>query len=121
MRQRITRMLLWLPRILGIAFALFLSIFALDVFGVGYSVWETVVALFMHLIPSFLLLIAVALAWRREWIGAVVFLAFSVWYLSSFQGLFAWSAFLLIAGPPFVIGMLYLFNWLYMPKLLAHV
>ena len=35
------QLLFWTPRILGILFALFLSMFALDVFGEGYGFWGT--------------------------------------------------------------------------------
>jgi hypothetical protein len=72
-------MLFWKPRIAGILFVLFISIFALDVFDAGYGFWETLLALFMHLLPSIALAIAVALAWRRwEWIGAVLFRGFAI-------------------------------------------
>ena len=37
--------LTWTPRILGLLFAAFLSLFALDVFEQGYQGWETVLAL----------------------------------------------------------------------------
>ncbi len=66
MTGAVTRTLLWLPRILCILFAAFISIFALDVFGAGYTASETLVALFMHLIPTGLILIALAIAWRWE-------------------------------------------------------
>jgi hypothetical protein len=102
---------------MAILFALFLSMFALDVFGEGYGFWETILALFMHLIPVYVLLIALALAWRWEWVGAVVFLGFSVWYMITAWGQFPWSVYLIVAGPPFLIGMLFLFNWWYKPKL----
>jgi hypothetical protein len=117
------QLLFWTPRILGILFALFLSIFALDVFGAGYGFWGTLLALFMHLIPVFVLLIGLALAWRWEWVGALMFIGFSVWYL-----VISWSpvpaaANLVgvwpIAGPSLLIGILFLLDWLYTPKLQA--
>ena len=37
MNNKWKRVLYWTPRVLGILFALFISIFALDVFGEGYS------------------------------------------------------------------------------------
>jgi hypothetical protein len=114
MRQPYAKILLWTPRILGILFALFLSMFALDVFGQGYSFWETALALFMHLIPVFVLLIGLALAWRWPWVGAVGFLGFSLWYLSV-----AWGQLvsLIIVGTPLLIGILFLLNWSYGAKL----
>lgn len=120
MPEKSKRILRWTPRILGILYALFLSIFALDVFGVGYSVWETVIALAMHLIPVYVLLIGVALGWRWEWLGAATFLGFCVWYVISMGSGNPFSIYLIIVGPPFVIGMLFLLNWLNRPRLHAH-
>jgi hypothetical protein len=119
MAQPLKRLLFWTPRIMAILFALFLSIFALDVFGEGYSLWQTILALFMHLIPVYILLIALALAWRWEWVGAVVFIGFSVWYLMTTGGQFPWSVYLIVAGPPLLIGVLFLLNWLYKTKLMV--
>ena len=67
------KILYWTPRGLCIAFILFLSMFAMDVFGEGLGFWQTAIALCMHLIPSFVLVLILALAWRWEWIGAVAF------------------------------------------------
>jgi hypothetical protein len=52
METRMRQLLFWSPRVLTPIFAVFLSLFALDVFEEGYGFWDTVVALFMHLIPS---------------------------------------------------------------------
>ena len=54
------KFLVWAPRIAGILFILFISLFALDVFEMRLGVWGTLFALFMHLIPSILLAVAVA-------------------------------------------------------------
>lgn len=112
MNRTLKQTLFWTPRIASILFILFLSMFALDIFGQGYSFWETVVGLFMHLIPSFILIIAVALAWRWEWIGAALFIGWAVFYVSTARG-FPWSVYALIAGIPFVVGVLFLAGWIY--------
>lgn len=70
----------FLPRVLSIAFILFLSMFALDVFG-AYQGWELIVALLAHLIPSFVLLAFTIVAWRYELVGAVGFIALSALYI----------------------------------------
>ena len=111
MENSMGRILYWLPRILGILFAVFLSVFALDVFGEGYGFWETIWALFMHLVPTGLVLLALAVAWRWEWVGAVVFAGLGVWYLVMAWGKFEVGTYLVIAGPLFVIGALFLVNW----------
>lgn len=112
MNTSLKAVLFWTPRIAGILFVLFLSLFALDIFGQGYSFWETVVGLFMHLIPSILLAIAIALAWRWGWIGATLFIGWAAWYVATARG-FDWSVYALIAGIPFAVGVLFLVGWIY--------
>ena len=64
MSANVQQILHWAPRILCIAFALFISVFALDVFSEGYSVGELLVALFMHLIPTMIILVVLyAMFW----------------------------------------------------------
>jgi hypothetical protein len=45
----------WLPRIICIVAILYISLFAFDVFKPGLSLWQQLGALFIHLIPSFVL------------------------------------------------------------------
>ena len=73
--------LFWTPRILTILFILFISLFALDVFGNGYGFWETVLALFMHLIPSFVLIVVLIIAWRYDLVGAIGFVLAGLLYI----------------------------------------
>jgi hypothetical protein len=86
--------------------------FALDVFGAGYSFWEAILALLMHLVPVYLILIALAIAWRWEWVGSILFMALGVLYIISAWGQFSWDAYLVMAGPAFLIGLLFLIDWL---------
>ena len=104
------RVLFWTPRGLSIAFAIFLSLFALDVFSEGYGFWKTLVALTIHLIPAAIVLAALAVAWRGELVGAVLFVGAGLLYAKS-----AWrhpSSIVGISGPLFVIAALFLVNWL---------
>ena len=112
MNKPVRQVLFWMPRVAGILFILFIGIFALDVFGQGYSFGELLLALFMHLLPSIVLAIAVALAWRWEWIGAVLFVGFAVWYVAMMRD-FPLSVYLLLAGIPFVVGVLFAMGWIY--------
>jgi hypothetical protein len=107
------RILFWAPRVLGILFALFISLFALDVFGVGYGFWETILALLIHLIPVYLILIALAIAWRWERVGSILFVALGALYMITAWGQFPWSVYLVVAGPAFLIGILFLVDWFY--------
>ena len=63
------------PRILGILAILFISMFALDAFQPDMTIWEQLRDFLMHLIPSFVLLAIFLLAWKRELIGGIIFLA----------------------------------------------
>ena len=67
------RLLFWTPRVICIAFAIFLSLFALDVFNEGYGFGKTLLALLIHLVPVYIVLLVLAIAWRWEWIGAAGF------------------------------------------------
>lgn len=107
----IDRILRWTPRILSLLFVGFISLFALDVFG-EYRGWELILALFMHLLPSFVLLVAIALAWKYDILGAIVFCGFAVLYII-WAGLDRpWTWYALISGPATLVGILYFVNWL---------
>ena len=112
MNKTLKKTMYWTPRIAGILFVLFLSLFALDIFEMQLGLWGTIVGLFMHLIPSILLAIAVFIAWKREWVGAVLFIGWAIWYVS-FRREFDWIAFVMIAGLPAVIGLLFLAGWVW--------
>ena len=106
MNSNTKRWLYWLPRVLSILFALFISLLALDVFGEGYNFWETLVALFMHLIPTFILVAVLAIAWRWERVGAALFLALAIIYLVLTDG-----RMLTIPIPLIIFSLLFLVSW----------
>ena len=106
MNSNTKRWLYWLPRVLSILFAMFISIFALDVFGEGYNFWETLVALFMHLVPTFILVAVLTIAWRWERVGAALFLALAIIYLVLTDG-----RMLTIPIPLIIISLLFLVSW----------
>ncbi len=109
----IEQLLHWTPRILGILFAGFLSLFALDVFGEGHTFWRALLALAIHLIPAAVVLGAVAISWRWGWAGGFIFLGFAAYYLISTWGRLHWSAYAVIAGPLFLVGLLFEIDWWY--------
>ena len=117
MKTPAKRLLFWTPRILCVFFALFISLFALDVFGEGHGFWNTSLALLTHLIPTGVILIVLAISWRREWVAGILFPALGLFYIVTFWGRFHWSAYLLISGPMVVLGVLFLINWYYKESL----
>lgn len=119
MNGKLRRALLWAPRFVTMAFTLFISLFALDVFEPGKGFGETVLDLLRHLIPAFLLLLILALAWRWEWIGAlgaVVLAALFLWWNFTVRHNTI-LAVAMIAGPLFLIAALYLYGWLHRQEL----
>ena len=117
MNTSVKRVLFWTPRVLGILFAIFLSVFALDVFSEGYGFWQTIGALLLHLVPTYIIVIILAIAWRWEWVGAILFSALAAFYLVWSWGRFHWSTYLAISGPLILIGVLFLLHWVYRAKL----
>ena len=106
------RVLFWIPRVLCILFAMFLSMFALDVFSEGYGFGETILALLVHLVPTYVVVIALVIAWRWEGVGAILFTALALFYLVTSRGE-SW----IISGPLFLVGVLFVFNWIYRAQL----
>ena len=122
------RALFWAPRSLSILFIAFLSMFALDVFGEHLGFLRTLMALAMHLVPSFVLIVALLLAWRWEWIGAALYgaagLLYIAWVVSMSRPVpplvrLNWVG--IIAGPALLIAALFLANWLRHDELRALV
>ena len=64
----------WLPRILGLLAILFISLFAADAFAPGLTIWQQLGAFLIHLIPSFILLAFLFIAWKWELIGGIIFM-----------------------------------------------
>lgn len=68
------RIIYILPRAICILAIIFISIFALDAFDPNLTIWEQIKAFAMHLIPSFILLLVLLIAWKWELIGGIIFL-----------------------------------------------
>ena len=120
MTKSVKRLLFWTPRILCILFAVFVSLFCFDVFGAGNSFWKTILALLIHLIPTGIILAVLAVSWRWEWVGAIIFSALGVLYIVMFWGRVKLHVYLtIIAGPLFLVGFLFLINWLYRKQIRA--
>ena len=118
MRTTSGRLVLWGPRLLGILVSLFIGLFALDAFSEGKPFLEALPDAVIHLIPALLLLALVAVSFRWEWIGAVVFIGLAVLYAATMaKGHLDWM--LLISGPLLVVGALFLWSWLHHSELHA--
>lgn len=113
--------LFWLPRILSILFIVFISMFALDIFEMNLGFFGTIVGLFMHLLPSIFLTIILIVGWKRGIIPGVTFILAGIFYIVMLLintelewYMLSWS--LTIAGPAFVIGILFIWDWVLRKK-----
>ena len=111
----------WLPRILGILAILFISLFAADAFAPGLTIWQQLGAFLIHLIPSFILLAFLFIAWKWELIGGIIFmvigLAFTpvIFILNYNRNNSIWLSLVIILTitiPFVVVGILFLVSHL---------
>jgi hypothetical protein len=102
-----SKVLHYLPRVLSILFILFVSIFALDVFGTPDSLWREITGFLIHLIPSYVLIAVAILAWKKGFIGGIVYIV--IGFLAVFW-LRGDLASLVIIIPFFIIGVLFLIS-----------
>jgi len=68
----------WLPRVICILAILFVSMFAADAFAPGLTLWQQLGGFLIHLIPSFVLVALLFVAWKWEFVGGVIFTAIGI-------------------------------------------
>ena len=115
MKKKTSKFIYWTPRILSIIFILFLAMFSLDVFEPGLSFSQILLGLFMHNIPVFILSIILWISWKYEIVGGIAFILAGLLYIIILlRNQFEWymlSWIIQIAGPAFLIGILFLIGW----------
>ncbi len=117
--KNISKWIYWTPRILSIIFIGFLALMSLDIFEGNYGFWGTIVGLFMHNIPVMILIVILIISWKHELVGAISFFLAGIVYIAillitALNSSFEWymlSYSFIIAGPAFLIGILFLMNW----------
>ena len=108
----IEKALQWIPRTLAAFYGAFLALFAFDVFGTGAGLWRAVLGFLIHLFPVYLVAGALAVAWRWEKAGGTLFIFLALAYFVLTKGTMAPTTYILIAGPPLVIGLLFIWSGL---------
>lgn len=92
----------WAVRGFAILFVLFTSMFALDVKPFSW------IALLMHLLPTIILLVVLMISWFKEKIGGLLWILTGLAYIVIAWGDVDFLAYLVMAGPAFVIGIVFL-------------
>jgi hypothetical protein len=99
-----------LPRVLGVLYALFIALFALDAIGEG-DFWTSLAAFAIHLIPAAFLIGVLAIAWYHELLGGLIYIALGLTYVVATEGDQAASTYVLITGILVSLGALFLVSW----------
>ncbi len=99
----------WIPRILIILFIIFISLFALDVFG-EYQGLELLVALFIHLLPAIVLIILLIVSWKYELVGGILLILIAIFALFFFNAKENPAAIPILILPVLIIAVLFLIS-----------
>lgn len=108
--SKLGQFIYWTPRILAIIFVIFLSMFALDVFQEGHTFWVAIGAFIIHLIPTFIVILAIGAAWKNETIGGMLFFLLGFAYLIMAWGEMSFLTYLVMIGPVFLTGFLFMLS-----------
>lgn len=109
----------WIPRILCILVILLISMFAFDSFESGLSFWQQIGRFLVHLIPTYILVLLLLLAWKWEYIGGIFFTLAGLglspvifFHNYKMNHSIGWSLFaILIVTIPFVVaGLLFIIS-----------
>jgi len=71
--EKSIRLFHWLPRVICILAILFISMFALDAFAPGLTIWQQIGGFLLHLIPSYIMIALLVIAWKWEYVGGIIF------------------------------------------------
>ncbi len=97
-----------LPRLISILAIGFVSIFSLDAFNHG-TASEQLFDFMMHLIPTFVLIIILAIAWKWELIGGIIYVLLGI-FISPLIYTDSYLTIALITFPFFFAGLLFILS-----------
>lgn len=113
------KILHWAARILAMLCIGFISLFALDAFDSDKPFTEQLMDYLIHLLPCFILLIILIIAWKRERLGGIIFsvlglglspYVFFMNYRNNDSILISLGVIALITLPLVVVGLLFLWS-----------
>ena len=76
--MKIATVIYWIPRIICILAILFVSMFALDSFDPKLTIWQQIGGFLIHLVPTYVLILLLVIAWKWELIGGILFAALGI-------------------------------------------
>lgn len=114
------KLLYWAPRIICIFAILFVSLFALDAFDSQLTIWQQIGGFLIHLVPSFILLALLLVAWKYEYIGGLILIilglvfSFIVFRMNYRMNNSVWMSIGIIASitiPYVIAGLLFMIHY----------
>ena len=112
-----TKLIYWIPRILGLGMVFFLSLFASDAFAEEAPLTAQIKDFALHLLPALAVLLILLRAWKRQRLGGLIFTVlgfglspylFMLNYRINDSIWISLSVIALITLPLIVIGLLFL-------------
>jgi hypothetical protein len=116
LKEKIIR---WTPRILSVYLLAILYLLSFDVFEIDAHWTELLLGFLMHNIPAFILTIALIFAWKRPWIGAIIFALAGIFYIGFMLiqvGIEAILAILSLSLPALIASIFYFLDYLQLKK-----
>jgi hypothetical protein len=117
--QTSLKLIHWTPRIISILAICFIGMFATDAFNSTESFSNQLKDFFLHLIPTFILLGILVLAWAKELVGGIIFATLGLGlapfiyqhnYTLNHSILTSLSVILVINGPFILTGFLFILS-----------
>jgi len=119
--EKSIRLFHWLPRMICILAILFVSMFALDAFAPELTFWQQIGGFLLHLIPSYIMIALLIVAWKWEYVGGIIFtilgfgFSISVFLLNynrnHFSALQSIVTTLIVAIPFVLVGILFIVSY----------
>ncbi len=119
----------WIARVFCVLAVAFISLFALDVFSEGVGLGQEIVAFLLHMIPSFVLIIFLIIAWKHELVGGILITliglvsstyVYSLNYRRSYSVSTGLRSAAMIGVPFVIVGLLFMISYfLRRPRTLA--
>ncbi len=92
-----------IAKILGAGYVMFISLFALDE-------WGNWLGLFMHLIPTFILIAVQFIAWKNPKIGGIILAILGLVSIAYFNTYKSAQIFLIISLPLIIVATLFILS-----------
>jgi len=104
MSPHVRAFVIWAPRLVGLAAAVFMALFALDAFN-GKPLSEALPDFVIHLVPAAIVGLAVVIAWRYPLAGAIGFGGLAIGYALMVPNRPDWI--LSISGPLALVAVMF--------------